>query len=102
MSVDVVSLQIERNHLRRELDRIRDMTGQVKHQHSEECYGCGCYSLTAEEAVVYALRELRAELAEQKAANLALAERLAACSQVLGRAAERGKVCGCQQPEGEK
>ena len=37
---------------------------------------------------------LRSELAEQKAANLALAERLAA---------ERGKVCGCQQlPEDNK
>ena len=45
---------------------------------------------------------LRAELAGQKAANLALAERLAACSAVLSKAAERGKVCGCQQPEGEK
>ena len=45
---------------------------------------------------------LRAELDEQKAANLALAERLAACSAVLSKAAERGKVCGCQQPEGEK
>ena len=39
---------------------------------------------------------LRAELAEQKRINLQLADRLAACSQVLGRAAERGRVCGCQ------
>ena len=99
MSVDIVSLQIERNHLRRELDRIRDLTGQVKHTNPDECYECGCYSMTAEEAVVYALRELRAELAEQKAANIALAERLAACSEVLGKAAERGKVCGCQEKD---
>ena len=40
---------------------------------------------------------LRAELAEQKRANLALAERLAACSEVLGRAAEKGRACGCQE-----
>lgn len=32
---------------------------------------------------------LRAELEQQKQLNLQLAERLAACSQVLGRAAER-------------
>ena len=38
---------------------------------------------------VQEIRALKAELAEQKAANLALAERLAACSEVLGRAAER-------------
>ena len=44
---------------------------------------------------------LRAELEQQKQLNLQLAERLSACSQVLGRAAERGKVCGCQ-PHGEK
>jgi len=36
------------------------------------------------------------EVTEQKQLNLQLAERLAACSQVLGRAAEKGRVCGCQ------
>ena len=58
-----------------------------------------------DDEIMAALNErdrLRAELDEQKAANIALAERLTACSQVLGRTAERGKVCGCQQPEGEK
>jgi len=41
------------------------------------------------------------EVRRLRAANLALAERLAACSAVLGKAAERGKVCGCQTtPEG--
>lgn len=44
------------------------------------------------------VRRLWAELAVQKAATLALAERLAACSEVLGKAAERGKVCDCQRP----
>lgn len=48
----------------------------------------------------------RAELAEddvrrQRALNMELAERLAACSSVLGRAAERGKVCECQQTQEE-
>lgn len=51
--------------------------------------GCCVARLVAE------VRRLRAELAEQKRTNLQLAERLAACSQVLGKAAERGKVCVC-------
>ena len=45
------------------------------------------------------VRRLRRELAEQKAATIALAERIAACSAVLGKAAERGKVCDCQRPQ---
>ena len=45
---------------------------------------------------------LQAELAAQKRLNVQLAERLAACSQVLGRAAERGKVCAeCQRERRE-
>ena len=62
----------------------------------------------SEEEVIFQLRgslqsvraernRLMAELAEQKAVNLKLADRLAKCSEVLGRAAERGRVCGCQQ-----
>lgn len=86
---EVNSLKLERNRLWRELKRIRDMTGQVRHTTPEECYGCGCYSLTAEEAVVYALRELRAELAEQKAANIALAERLAGLVEIVARFSEK-------------
>lgn len=42
------------------------------------------------------IRRQMDDIAEQKRLNLQLAERLAACSQVLGRAAERGKVCECQ------
>lgn len=42
----------------------------------------------------YAL-ELARDLQEQRALNVRLAERLAACAEVLGRAAERGKVCRC-------
>ena len=97
----VYKLVAEVRNLRAELGRIRDMTGQVKHTAVEACHGCGCVSLTAEEAVIYALRELRAEMAEQKAVNLQLAERLAACAAVLGRAAERGRVCEYQQTPAE-
>ncbi len=51
---------------------------------------CAVYRLLVE------VRRLRGELAEQQAMAKRLADRLAACSHVLGRAAERGKVCGCQ------
>jgi len=67
--------------------------------HWDTCHHDGQPRLHAGCAVgklVREVRRLRAELAEQKAANLALAERLAACSEVLGRAAEKGRVCGCQ------
>lgn len=37
--------------------------------------------------------ELARELAEQRELNVALAERLTAASQVLGRCAEKGKFC---------
>ena len=40
-----------------ELDRIRTATGMVRHTDPDECKGCGCMSLTAEEAVA----ELKAE-----------------------------------------
>ena len=43
--------------------------------------------------------ELREQLAGQKAINLRLAERLRACSEVLGKAAERGRVCECEVTE---
>lgn len=45
-------------------------------------------------------RRLQVELEQQRKLNLQLAERLAACSQVLGRAAEKGRVCGCQTQGG--
>jgi hypothetical protein len=48
---DVARLGRERDALRRELDRIRAMTGEVRHTRHEDCVGCGCMSLTAEEAV---------------------------------------------------
>ena len=43
------------------------------------------------------LRNLGEAWEEQKRLNLELARRLAACSEVLSKAAERGKVCKCQQ-----
>lgn len=46
-----------------------------------------------------AILRLVAEIRRQRVLNMELAERLAACSSVLGRAAERGKVCECQQPQ---
>lgn len=100
---DVASLQMERDRLRAEVARIRDMTGMVRHTTHDECHGCGCISLSAEEAVAELRVQrdaMQAELAEQKELNLQLAERLAACSEVLGKAAGRGKVCQCSVPEG--
>ena len=62
--------------------------------------------LSEEEVIFYlrsSLQSVRAErnrlmeeLAEQKRLNLKLADRLAKCSEVLGRAAEK-RACGCQQ-----
>lgn len=80
-----------------ELERITQITGAIKHTNAEECYGCGCMSMTAEECVIYMMRELAAA----KKLNEQLAERLHSCSQVLSRAAERGKVCKCQMSPAE-
>jgi len=48
--------------------------------------------------LVAEVRRLRAVIGEQVTLNLQLADRLAACSAVLGRAAERGRVCACSTP----
>lgn len=56
-------------------------------------HGCAVARLMAE------VLRLRAELAEQKRVNVQLAERLCACSEVLGMAARRGKVCQCSVVE---
>ncbi len=66
----------------------------------QERYGHLAWWCEASDTAADQLRDLLAELAEQKATNLALAERLAACSAVLSRAAERGKVCECQKQGG--
>ena len=84
--------------LRAELAEVRRLLLPHPDAKAGEDAGCGCDMHTAVTAAAWAageMRRMRAELAEQKQLNLQLAERLAACSQVLGRAAERGKVCGC-------
>jgi hypothetical protein len=53
----------------------------------------------ASEGAAGQLAGLLAEVVELRELNVRLADRLAACSEVLGRAAERGKVCGCQVGE---
>lgn len=61
---------------RAELDRIRNMTGQVIHTNHEDCVGCGCMALTAEETVVYLVAErnrLEASVLEAKNAITFLA-----------------------------
>lgn len=59
--------------------------------------GCHCtHPPCAIPRLLAEVRRLRAELDRQRAATLATAERLVFAAEVLGRAAERGKVCGCQ------
>lgn len=41
----------------RQIAEVIAMTEQVVHDNDADCVGCGCRSLTAVEAVVYALRE---------------------------------------------
>lgn len=89
---ELTALRDERDRLRVELDEVRDITGVVRHTSHEDCQQCGCVSLSASEAVAelrVSCDALRVELEQQRQLNLQLAERLAACSQVLGRAAER-------------
>ena len=91
-----------------QLDWWRDQS----HRRMDECQRLTteCERLRAELAEQKAVAEIQAalngtlraeirrqmdELAEQKRVNLKLAERLAACSEVLGRAAGRVKVCQC-------
>lgn len=50
---DAASLRKAFNSFAAELDRIRAATGQVVHTRHEDCIGCGCVQLTAEEAVAY-------------------------------------------------
>lgn len=94
-------------------NRVLAASGMVRHTNHEDCVGCGCMALSPEEAVA-ALRVERDELkrnrdmlaqvveedtremeeaakalAQQKAANLQLAARLAAASESLGGLAER-------------
>lgn len=123
----VKALLNDHDCLRSELDQIRRILLPHPDAKYGEDPGCGCDMLEAVDAAelvaaeikrlrveldtvadVWRVRDvlverdrLRAELEQQKQLNLQLAERLSACSQVLGRAAERGKVCGCQ-PHGEK
>lgn len=52
----VAKLIAEVRRLRAELHRIRDMTGQVRHATAEGCVGCGCRLLTAEDALLAAMR----------------------------------------------
>ncbi len=101
LRADVAALRNERDRLRVELQTVTDVW-RVREVLVERD------RLRAElERVQADRRELREELGivardltEQKQLNLQLAERLAACSQVLGRAAEKGRVCGCQTQGG--
>ncbi len=67
---EVRRLRAENERQKRELLRIRDMTGAVVHTRDEDCVGacCGCMQLTPEEAVAYALRDLKAENERLRAA----------------------------------
>lgn len=67
-----------------QLERIRQMTGQVRHTADQvaECNGCGCISATAEECVAYMkaahareVEQLQAEIDDLKATLADWAER---------------------------
>lgn len=53
----VLALIAEVNRLRRQLDRIRDLTGMVIHTDPDACVGCGCMEMDAEEAVIDLMRD---------------------------------------------
>ena len=80
LRADVAALRDERDRLRLELQTVADVW-RVRE-------------------VLVERDRLRVELETQRRLNLQLAERLAACSQALGRAAEKGRVCGCQTQGG--
>lgn len=88
---DVCDLQIEMSRLRAENERLQALLDTENSA-----------VLARVEQVASGWDALRTELAAQKAVNLQLAERLAACSAVLGRLAGRGKVCECQLAEENK
>lgn len=95
---DAQALREQCARLLAEVEEVRRLLLPHSDSKAGEDAGCGCDLHTAVTAAAWAadeMRRLRAELAEQKQLNLQLANRLAACSQVLSRAAERGKVCVC-------
>lgn len=47
----LAAVEQERDEARAQLERIRTETGEVVHTRDEDCIGCGCMSLSAEEAV---------------------------------------------------
>ena len=106
---ELMAVLNERDRLRAEVEEVRRLLLPHPDAKAGEDAGCACDLHTAVTAAGWAagemrrleaeVRRLRAEVAEQKRANVQLAERLASCSEVLGQAAGRGKVCQCSVPE---
>ncbi len=93
---EIMAALNDRDRLRAELAAIR--TAVAGYADADDSDTSAARTRTADAVCLMwdELQGARAELERQKRLNLELAERLAACAAVLGRAAERGKVCGCQ------
>lgn len=75
-----------------ELDRVRRLVLPHPDAPAGGDRGCGCDLVSTEDAareVVAERDRLQAELDQQRATTIQVAERLCACSEVLGKVAER-------------
>lgn len=100
---ELMAVLNERDRLRVELEEVRRQLLPHPDAKDGEDRGCGCDMYDAVTAAAWAsaeIKRLEVELEQQRQLNLQLAERLAACSQVLGRAAEKSRVRGCQEQGG--
>lgn len=64
--------------------------------HWDGCHFVNWHHVCAIKKLVTEVKRLQAELAVQESIILSLGDKLLACSQVLSRAAETGRVCECK------
>lgn len=91
----------ERDRLRAELEAIRRLVLPHPDATAGQDDGCGCDMVSTVDAVSSLSRmmdAMTAQFLEQKRLNVALADRLEICREILARAAETGRVCVCNTP----